>query len=127
MSTFWGELMEQTIGALRNEKVSAFVMIVLCLSLWKGFLWAGEEHADLVNKVEFNELKTLLVDHAEDFQISSASNAISDKELEIRICKATNGTEEELARLNGELAKAQRYKACLVDRRPNCTHLRDSG
>ena len=127
MDGFWGGLMDQIVGVMRNEKISSLVLIFLLVIAYKGFVWAGEEHTDLVKKSEFNVLVTLITDHKEEFRIVAATNAISDKELEIRICKAAGDTPEELDRLTKELDTLTAYKSCLVGRRPNCQHVRDRG
>jgi hypothetical protein len=127
MDGYWGGLMDQVVGAMRNEKISSFVLVVLCLIAWKGFVWADDAHEGLVKKSEFNALITLMTDHKEEFRIVAATNAINDKELEIRICKAAGDTPEELYRLEKELSVLVDYKSCLVGRLPNCQHIRDSG
>jgi hypothetical protein len=127
MDSFWGGLMDQIVGIMRNEKISSLVLLFLLFIAWKGYVWASDEHTDFVKKNEFNVLVTLMTDHKEEFRIVAATNAISDKELEIRICKAAGDTPEELDRLTKELNTLEGYKACLVGRLPNCQHVRDNG
>lgn len=121
----WGKIMEQAIGVLKNEKISSLVLVFLCIIAYKGFLWASDEHKDLVQRSEFNELKTLLVDHTEEFRITSASQIIRDIKMEIIVCRAAASSN--CSAIEEKLKQAQAYKACLVARKPNCEHLKEVG
>ena len=116
------EIMEQILGVVKNEKISAGVLVVLIAVAWWAHGWASEE---FVKKGEFNKLQTTVVDGFESIEINDASQIIRDVKLEILITKATNGSAKELTDLADELSHAQAYKQCLVDQRPNCQHLKD--
>lgn len=116
---FWGQLMEQLVGFLQ-KRPSGSTFIFIMLICFAAYAWAGEE---FVRKTEFNELKTLMVSHTEEFRINNASQIIRDLKTDIRIAKATSAPVVEVDRLEDQLDHAERYKDCLVDRKPNCKHL----
>ena len=114
--------MEQVIGALKNEKVSAGVLVALVgIALW-AHAWAEEA---FVKKGEFETLQTTVNTGFETIEINDAGQIIRDIKLEILITKATNGSASELEHLADELGHAQAYKACLVKQEPNCQHLKE--
>ena len=114
--------MEQLIGALKNEKVSAGVLVALVAIAWWAHAWAEEE---FVKKGEFSKLQTTVTTGFESIEINDAGQIIRAVRLEILITKATNGSASELEHLADELKHAQAYKQCLVKREPNCQHLKE--
>lgn len=123
MAAIWtGTVVEQVIGALKNEKISAGVMVALIAIAWWAHSWAEEE---FVKKGEFNRLQAAVDDGFESVEINNAGQVIRDIKLEILITKATQGSDKELADLADELKHAQAYKACLVKQEPNCQHLKE--
>lgn len=121
MNIFWGKVMEQGLGVLKNEKVS-FAVIVSALSLVVyAYAWANE---NFVKQQDFDELKSLLVHHTEEFRITDAAQIVRDLQLQKQVALATGKPEEEIAHIDSEITQAQDYKACLIDQRPNCKHLK---
>jgi len=115
-------IMEQVIGALKNEKISAGVLVAMVALAWWAHSWAEEE---FVKKGEFSELQRTVNDGFESIEINDASQVIRDIKLELLITKATSGSNKELADLGDELSHAEAYKDCLVKRQPNCHHLKN--
>jgi hypothetical protein len=116
------EIMEQILGVVKNEKISAGVLVLLIAVAWWAHGWASEE---FVKKGEFNKLQTTVTDGFESIEINDAGQIIRAIKLELIIVKATAGSDKELGDLADELEHAQAYKQCLVERRPNCQHLKD--
>ena len=116
------EVMEQVIGALKNEKISAGVLVALIGIAWWAHSWAEEE---FVKRGEFSELRTTVTDGFESIEINDAGQIIRDIKLELLITRATQGAPSELKRLDDQLSHAQAYKQCLIERKPNCQHLKD--
>lgn len=125
----WGLIMEKIIGALENEKVSSTLAGFLAIFVYVGYVWADTQHANLVSKDEFAQLKeeveaiSASVNNGfEDSEIRDASQIVRDIKLELRIAQATGGTDTET--LKEDLKHAEDYKDCLIDRKPNCEHKR---
>ena len=116
------EIMEQILGVVKSEKISAGVLVLLVAIAWWAHGWASEE---FVKKGEFSKLQTTVNDGFESIEINDAGQIIRDVKLEILITKATNGSAKELSDLADELGHALAYKQCLVDQGPNCQHLKD--
>ena len=116
------QLMEQVIGALKSEKVSGAVLAALLGIAWWAHAWAEEE---FVKKSEFFTLQATVTTGFESIEINDAGQIIRDIKLEILVTKSTNGSEMVLKRLDDRLAHAQAYKQCLVERAPNCRHLKE--
>jgi hypothetical protein len=114
--------MEQIIGALRNEKISAGVLVAMIGIAWWAYSWAEDK---FVNQGEFTALQQTVNEGFESIEINDAGQVIRDIKLEILITKATQGPDKELKRLGDQLKHAEEYKACLVGRRPNCRHLKE--
>lgn len=122
----WSTVMEQAIGALRNEKISLGLLAVVLFLAGYAYTWAGGEHDNLVSKTEFQELTTLMIGHTEEFRIVNASQLIRDLEMQLDIAAATGKTESEIAHIKTDIKEARLYRSCLIDRRPNCKHLMPS-
>jgi hypothetical protein len=116
------QVMEQILGVIKNEKISASVMVVLIGVAWWAHAWAEEV---FVKKGEFDTLQTTVTDGFESIEINDAGQIIRDIKLEILITKATQGSQEEKDRLADKLEHALAYKQCLVERKPNCRHLKE--
>jgi hypothetical protein len=122
VSTMWSEIMEQVLGALKNEKISAGILVLMVALAWYVHAWAEEE---FVKQSEFSQLQTTVSTGFESIEINDAGQIIRDIKLELIITKATQGSEADLDRLTDKLEHAQAYKQCLVERKPNCKHLKD--
>jgi type II secretory pathway pseudopilin PulG len=120
--SIWGKFMEELMGGLKDQKISLAVLGLVATALVYAYAWADDKFA---SQSEVEQLKTLIIDHTEEFRINNASQIIRDLKTDIRIAKATNAPEVELRRLDEQLHHAEQYKECLVLRRPNCKHLRD--
>jgi hypothetical protein len=107
--------MEQLLGVLKNEKISASVMVVMILVAWWAHAWAEEEFAS----------KSEVTEGFENIEINDAGQIIRDIKLEVLITKATSGDTTRLSNLAEELEHAKAYKLCLVERKPNCQHLKE--
>lgn len=118
----WSGLMETAMGTLKDEKVSVAVLVLVGAAMVYMHAWASDKY---VEQTEFNQLKTLMIDHTEEYRINNASQIIRDLKTDIRIAKATQAPEYDLDRLQEQLEHAEQYKACLVNRQPNCKHLKD--
>lgn len=117
--TIWsGQIMEQILGAVKNEKISSGVLILLVAMAWYAHGWANGE---FVKKDEFSKLQKTVTDGFESIEINDASQEIRDIKMKILITKATAGDTEGL---DAELTAVKKYKACLVARSPNCKHLK---
>ena len=116
------EIMEQVIGALKNEKISTGVLVALVGIAWWAHGWAEEE---FVKKGEFSELQTTVTDGFENIEINDAGQIIRDIKLELLITRATQGSQSDRDRLDEQLTQAQAYRQCLIERKPNCQHLKD--
>ena len=121
---FWSKLMEQVIGGLKDEKISLSLLGIMVLIAWYSFTWANEQHGDLVKRSEFDELSKLMIEHTEEFRIVNASQIIRDFELQLQVAEATGRSQAEIIHIEEEIAQAKRYRSCLIDRRPNCKHLK---
>lgn len=146
-------VMEQVLGPLKDQRVTLGVVIALVVVFgYVGFLWADNEHGDLLTRAEsaaetrllkeqidengrtaqqalslLQNQNKLLQEHVEDFAITMASQAVKDAKSEIRVAESNpNITERELKFLEEELEHAEQYKECLVRRGSNCKHIRDS-
>jgi len=113
--------MEQLMGILRDEKVSTTLLITLGLTVWWMYGWAEERY---VHNSEFEEVRDLLVQHIEDQRIVNASQLIRDKELALQVAEATGQPSQQTTHLKLEVAQAREYRACLLDKKPNCQHLK---
>jgi hypothetical protein len=127
--------MEQLLGAMKNEKVSSSVFILLLFVAYYAFAWASEEHGQLVTraeyqrdqqelKVQLEELTSVVKLYIDDSTIISASQLVRDKELQLQIAEATGETETQIAHIKREIEAAKRYRACLIQQEPNCKHLK---
>lgn len=116
--------MEQLIGGLKNEKISLSLLALVCAVAWYSFTWANEKHEDLVKRHEFDRLKTLMVEHTEEFRIVSASQIIRDLELQLQLAEATGQPDNQIDHINNEIVEAKSYRRCLIERLPNCRHLK---
>jgi hypothetical protein len=121
----WSTAMEQAVRGLKDEKVSLSVLVVVVFLGYQMWVWADGEHNGLVERSDFDQLKTLMVNHTEEYRINNASQIIRDLKTDLRIAKATAAPDIEVNRLEEELEHAEEYKVCLVRRQPNCEHLRD--
>lgn len=121
MTMFWGKVMEQGLGILKNEKVSlAFLISVMSMAVY-AYAWANE---NFVKQQDFDELKSLLVNHTEEFRITDAAQIVRDLQLQKQVALATGKPEEEIQHIDADIEQAQAYKSCLIDQRPNCKHLK---
>lgn len=120
--SIWGLNMDQVLGGLKDEKISLAVLGFVVATAMYAYAWAEDKYA---SASEVQQLKTLIIDHTEEFRINNASQIIRDLKTDIRIAKATAAPEVEMDRLNEQLEHAEIYKDCLVQRRPNCKHLKD--
>lgn len=114
-------MVDQIIGLLKNEKISASIIIMFGFTMWWIYGWAEERY---VTRTDFGELKEIMVEHIDDMQIVNASQFIRDKELALTVCIATGRPELEIQHLKDEINEAKAYRACLIERRPNCKHLK---
>lgn len=121
MNAIWGKLMEQGLGVLKNEKVSwAFLVSIMSLVVYT-YAWANES---FVKQRDFDELKSILVSHTEEFRITEAAQIVRDLQLQKQVALATGKPETEILDIDEEIQQATAYKTCLIDRRPNCKHLK---
>ena len=118
---FWSKLMEQVIGGLKDEKISLSLLAVMILIAWYSFAWANEE---FVKKDEFDKLTRIMTEHTEEFRITNASQIIRDLELQLQVARVSNRSDGEIQHLEEEIAEARLYRRCLIDRKPNCQHLK---
>ena len=127
--------MEQLISAVKNEKVSASLGVVILLLAYYAMSWANEQHEDLVSKdqydrgqselkVQMSELTSVVRTYIEDQKIVSASQLIRDKELALQVASHDDQQPLEVERLREEIEAAKRYRECLISQRPNCKHLK---
>lgn len=130
--TLWSKLMEQAIGALKDEKVSLSLLGLVVMIAWYAHAWATEEFVD---KQQFDEhtqevenkldtLQTVINQHVEEYRIVEASRVIRDLKRDIQLAETIESPAREVAELKEELRHAEEYKRCLVGRLPNCQHLR---
>jgi len=119
--SFWSNLMNQLLEALKNEKVSGTVLVALILSIWYAYGWAEEE---FVRKDEFKELKTIMVEYISDSHIVYASQTLRDKELKLKIVMASTESPNEIERVSKEVEQAKSYRDCLIKKQPNCKYLK---
>lgn len=153
LATLGQWVMEQIVGGLKEQRVTVSLTIALIiLAVAAGYLWADDQHGNYVTKEESarqtEELKSrinengataqkavdilveqqkLLTDHVEEFSITMANQWVKDAKTDIRLAEANSATSErEIRLLEEELKHAEAYKQCLIERRPNCKHLRDS-
>ena len=121
MNEVWGRIMEQTMGVLKNEKVSlAFLVSILSMAVY-AYAWASD---NFVHQQEFDELKSLLITHTEEFRITDAAQIIRDLQLQKQIAVATGKTPNEISHIDEELRQATAYKNCLIKQEPNCKHMK---
>ena len=111
--------MEHLLRAIKNEKISSGVLILLLTGAWYVHGWANDE---FVRKGEFFTLQEAVTDGFESIEINNASQVIRDVKLEMLITGVTGGGVGTLAE---ELGAAKKYKECLVKQEPNCQHLKD--
>lgn len=138
----WG-LIEMALQYFKEERMSWGGFSLLILIGYFGYAWATDVHKDLVTREEVDRLmvenkktieKTLklLEDHVKDFELKSeqdlileATNAVREAKRDLRLAKLDSSmTPRELREYEEYLTHAQEYKQCLIDRRPNCAHLR---
>lgn len=116
--------MEQLIGIFKNEKISSSVLILLVLVFWYAYGWANEEHEKFVRHTDFNEFKDVMITHVEDMQIVNTSQLVRDKKLVLQLAQATDEPASRISDLEGEVTKAETYRQCLIEKKPNCKHLK---
>jgi len=114
--------MEQIVGALRNEKLSSTLLVLLVIGAWWAQGWADARY---VEKSEFTQLRTTVKSGFDNIEINNASQIVRDIKLEIKITKAASGSDQEITRLQERLEQAKNYKSCLVEQKPNCEHIKD--
>lgn len=118
----WGSVMvEQVTSSLKNEKVSLSVLALLGMCAVWMYGWANEE---FVRQSEFKELNDLMVTHTEEFRITNASQIIRDLELQLQIAQAADSSSGVIQHIEGEIQEAKVYRKCLIERRPNCYHMK---
>lgn len=148
MTGNWG--MEQAISLLKDEKMSIGVLGALVFMAYVGFVWADSQHQDYQTKAEAaqadRELKALIAGNAEtagkvlskmdahvkDFEaaqeearIEYAKATVRDMNTELRLAQTDpSTTEREMENLVAHLEQAKEYRDCLINRKPNCQHLR---
>ena len=128
----WSNLMEQLVGALKDEKVSLSVLVLAGLMAYYGYGWANDQFVDkesfddhteeVTNKLD--ALTTSMNAHVEEYRIVEASRVIRDLKRDIQLAIATEAPEREVQELREDLEHAEDYKRCLIGRKPNCQHLR---
>ena len=125
---FWELMMDKGIGALKDEKISLGVLVIGAFAFYHLYTWADDNHNQLVKRPQFEQeiekLTKLMTDHTEEFRITNASQIIRDLEMQLQIAEATSRTEAEINHLKIEISNAKMYRTCLIDRRPNCKHLK---
>ena len=112
------------MGGLMEQRISVGLALGVVFSLYYMFTWASGEHADLIKKSDFDELKNLMLGHTEEFRIVTASQIVRDKEMQLQIALATGKSDGEMKHIQNELSAARMYKACLIEQKPNCQHLK---
>lgn len=124
----WGKMMDQIVGAFRDEKISLGLLGIVAMLAWYSFAWANEKHEDLVHKSQFEKeigaLTKLMTEHTEEFRIVNASQLIRDLEVQLELAEATGKSESEIIHIGEEIQEAKTYRRCLIDRKPNCQHLK---
>ena len=128
----WSNLMEQLVGALKDEKVSLSVLVLAGLMAYYGYGWANDQFVDkesfddhteeVTNKLD--ALTTSMNAHVEEYRIVEASRVIRDLKRDIQLAIATEAPEREVQELREDLEHAEDYKRCRIGRKPNCQHLR---
>ena len=118
----WSSLMEQLMKILKDERPSGAILIILLLAAIAAYAWATDE---FVARGEFEVLQETVDDGFERIEINNASQVIRDTKLKILVTGATTDSESEMSRLSEELLAAEAYKTCLVERKPNCEHLKE--
>jgi hypothetical protein len=128
----WSGLMEQAIGALKDEKISLSLLAAVCLLAWYSITWAGqtfvemeefEDHTEEVGEKLIN-LTSVLQTHVEEYRITEASRNIRELKRDIQIAEQLESPEYEIEKMQEQLVHAEEYKRCLIRRGPNCKHLR---
>ena len=121
MISFWGHVMDQALTALGDGKRFFYLLIgFLGITIW-AYTWANDE---FVRKEDFEQLNKLMVEHVGDMQITTASQLIRDKELQLQVARATGQTADSLEHLEIEIKKAEQYRDCLLESGQNCKHLK---
>lgn len=137
---FWGTLLESAMKILKNERISGGALILMGAALFSMYAWADTAHnildensktrhqqniEEMVSKEEFEELQATVDVGFEEINLNDASAEIRDIKLSRQIAQATGAGDDEVARIEDQLNHAKAYKSCLVERRPNCDHLRE--
>lgn len=132
--------MDQLLEALKSEKVSVGVLLLLLPLMVTAHAWAVAQHNQLenrsqdrhkendeklVSKTEFEQLEQTVDAGFEAMTLNDASQEIRDIKLSLQVAEATSAPESVLARIRDELDHAVRYKECLRAREPNCEHLKE--
>jgi len=139
------------VNFIRDEKVSAVLVVLLFLGSIKGYFWldatfitkaeASEKREQIENKlsekVEKVEQKVevtniLLRTHIHEFDIINAINRVESLEAEKRSIELLEslGTETAQSKSNKEvnaekLEHAKEYRDCLLQDKPNCSLLKE--
>lgn len=137
---FLSALLGQSMTILKNERISGGALVLMATALFSMYAWADNRHQalednsaarhaqnieDMVSKEEFNVLQRTVDAGFENIGIDDASAVIRDAKLSLQMAKATDASDNEIARINDELSHAVDYKSCLVRRGSNCEHLRN--
>lgn len=144
-------VMEQIVGGLREQRVTLTLTVALIiLAGFAGYIWADDQHGEFQTKSEAEaatrELKSEIERnrrtseeilqkteaHIRDFdslveetRIEYAINSVRDAKRDVRLAQNDpNISDRELNELRETLDHAEAYKDCLIERRPNCRHLR---
>lgn len=133
------DMMEQVLGAMKNEKVSASVFGLLLFISVYAFSWANRQHELVADasvkseqynhdqeelKKQLGQLTDAVTEYIDDAKIVDASQLIRDKQLALQIAHATSEPESEIKRITAQINQAKSYRTCLINRRPNCKHLK---
>ena len=135
-------IVEQIVGALKNEKVSTGVFGILLTITFFAYTWAGDQHktitnaqAGFVTRDEFQQehqelhsdiqnLTQSVNEYIDDSLIVDANIYIRDKQLSLQIATATGADDITVQEIQQEITDAKRYRSCLINEQPNCKHLK---
>jgi len=121
----WDKSMEAILNLIKNEKISGTLLIFVLMGAWYAHGWANDE---FVKRDDFDRLTAMITEHVEDMRIVTASQIVRDKEVLLQVAlhaaDQDPSKKNEIGHIEREIDQAKAYRQCLIEKRPNCKHLK---
>jgi hypothetical protein len=119
-------ILEKVMGGLKDEKIGLSALATIVFFAYYAWVWADDAHTEFARKTDIQKIEQTITNHTEEFRIVSAGQLARDIKLSLQLSQATGASDAELRIMEAKLLAAEKYKDCLINRRPNCEHLKPS-